>query len=52
MTEAIASVLAREPDEFLVMFPPLETTAPDLLQINVVLNWFQDLKQRAPARYR
>ena len=35
---------------FLVMLRPLETTSIDRPQINVVLNWFQDLKQRAPAK--
>jgi serine/threonine-protein kinase len=35
---------------FIVMLPPSETRAGETLQINVVLNWFQDLKQRAPVK--
>ena len=35
---------------FLVMLPASETTSGEAPQINVVLNWFQELKQRAPAR--
>jgi eukaryotic-like serine/threonine-protein kinase len=36
--------------QFIVMLPPSETKSGETLQINVVLNWFQDLKQRAPAK--
>jgi serine/threonine-protein kinase len=36
--------------QFIVMLPPSETTAGETLHINVVLNWFQDLKQRAPVK--
>jgi hypothetical protein len=36
--------------QFVMMFPASETKDSDTLQINVVLNWFQDLKQRAPAK--
>jgi hypothetical protein len=37
---------------FLVMLPPTETGSGDAptFQINVVLNWFDDLKQRAPIK--
>ena len=36
--------------QFLVMLQSLEPASSDRPQINVVLNWFQDLKQRAPAK--
>ena len=39
-------------EQFLVMIPPSETAsgARASLQINVTLNWFQDLKQRVPGQ--
>ena len=38
--------------QFLVMIPPSEAGSVDTttFQINVVLNWFDDLKQRAPVK--
>jgi hypothetical protein len=36
--------------QFIVMLPPSETKSGDALQINVVLNWFQDLRQRVPMK--
>jgi Tol biopolymer transport system component len=36
--------------QFIVMLPPSETKTGGTLEINVVLNWFQDLKQRVPVK--
>jgi hypothetical protein len=44
--------VAADGKQFLLTFPPPETQSDDKapLQINVVLNWFTELKQRAPGR--
>ena len=42
--------IAPDGKQFIVMLPPSETKTGEGLQINVVLNWFQDLKQRVPVK--
>lgn len=42
--------IAPDGKQFIVMLPPTGTKTGEGLQINVVLNWFQDLKQRVPVK--
>jgi eukaryotic-like serine/threonine-protein kinase len=39
-------------NRFLMIKPPADTTSPEAVprKINLVLNWFEELKQRAPAK--